>query len=132
MIHLDQNKRITPNQALQHPFITMDHLVDYANCTNVRQSVQMMEVCKKTPNYTFNQFPTQVRPTNEILVTYPLPPAAYFIPPYQVSAPLFVPVAPTDRTFLINNPNWSQLLIPPSFVGLFNSRLTTNDFPNEN
>jgi homeodomain interacting protein kinase len=33
MIHLDQNKRITPNQALLHPFITMDHLVDYANCT---------------------------------------------------------------------------------------------------
>jgi len=31
MIHLDQNKRITPDQALQHPFITMDHLVDYAN-----------------------------------------------------------------------------------------------------
>lgn len=64
----------------------------------------------------------QVRPTNEILVSYPLPPAAYFIPPYQglfilfsspifhwilvsfnlVSAPLFVPVAPTDRPFLIN------------------------------
>ena len=32
MIHLDQNKRITPNQALTHPFITMDHLVDYTNC----------------------------------------------------------------------------------------------------
>jgi homeodomain interacting protein kinase len=32
MIHLDQTSRITPNQALQHPFITMDHLVDYANC----------------------------------------------------------------------------------------------------
>jgi homeodomain interacting protein kinase len=32
MIHLNQNQRITPNQALQHPFITMDHLVDYANC----------------------------------------------------------------------------------------------------
>jgi homeodomain interacting protein kinase len=79
MIHLDQNKRITPSQALQHPFITMDHLVDYANCNkyyfhsalfytilsfflsiSVRQSVQMMEVCKKTPNYTLNHFPTEV------------------------------------------------------------------------
>jgi len=88
--------------------------------------------CKKTPNYTFNQFPTQVRPANEILVTYPIPPAAYFIPPYQVSAPLFVPVAPADRPFLINNPTWSQLLIPPSFVGLFNRRLTTNDFTTNN
>ena len=32
MIHLDQHQRITPNQALHHPFITMEHLVDYANC----------------------------------------------------------------------------------------------------
>ncbi|CAF3876219.1 unnamed protein product [Rotaria sp. Silwood1] len=131
MIHLDQTLRITPNQALNHPFITMDHLVDYTNCNNVRQSVQMMEVCKKPNNFTFNHFTTQIRQpaANEILVSYPLPPAAYFIPPYQVSTPLFVPVAPTDRPFLINNPTWSQLLIPPSFVGLFNRRLTTNDFP---
>ncbi len=63
-----------------------------------------------------------------------------------VGAPLFVPVGPTDRPFLINvilffrnsiqtnlfqNPTWSQLLIPPSFVGLFNRRLTTNDFPSQ-
>jgi len=99
MIHLDQHKRITPNQALLHPFITLEHLVDFTNCNNVRQSVQLMEVCNKTPNYHFQQ---QVRPTNEILVSYPIPPAAYFIPPYQVSAPLFVPVNPTDRPFLIN------------------------------
>ncbi|CAF1248174.1 unnamed protein product [Rotaria sordida] len=133
MIHLDQTLRITPNQALHHPFITMDHLVDYTNCNNVRQSVQMMEVCKKPNNFNFNHFTTQIRqPANEILVSYPLPPAAYFIPPYQVGTPLFVPVAPTDRPFLINNPTWSQLLIPPSFVGLFNRRLTTNDFPSTN
>jgi hypothetical protein len=61
----------------------------------------MMEVCKKTKNYSLNNFPTEVnfrrilfkfifisnskvRPTgNEILVTYPIPPTAYFIPPYQ-------------------------------------------------
>lgn len=79
MIHLDQTLRITPNQALNHPFITMDHLVDYTHCNkliffirslflllfiyfiySVRQSVQMMEVCKKPNNFTFNHFPTQV------------------------------------------------------------------------
>ena len=75
MIHLDQHQRITPNQALHHPFITMEHLVDFANCNkslslslshslpsscSVRQSVQMMEVCKKTPNYSFNHFPQEV------------------------------------------------------------------------
>ena len=31
MIHLDPQQRITPNQALHHPFITMEHLVDYAS-----------------------------------------------------------------------------------------------------
>ena len=80
-----------------------------------------MEVCKKTPDYPLNPFPTEVRPSaNEILVSYPLPPAAYFIPPYQgssralschtialtlilVGTPVFLPVGPTsDRPFLIN------------------------------
>ena len=31
MIHLDPQQRITPNQALNHPFITMEHLVDYVS-----------------------------------------------------------------------------------------------------
>ncbi len=31
MLTLDQERRITPGEALNHPFITMAHLVDYAH-----------------------------------------------------------------------------------------------------
>lgn len=29
MLALDQEQRITPNEALSHPFITISHLIDY-------------------------------------------------------------------------------------------------------
>ena len=32
MLTLDQERRVTPSEALAHPFITMAHLVDYAHC----------------------------------------------------------------------------------------------------
>ena len=47
MLQLDQERRIEPDAALKHPFITMNHLVDYAHLNNVRMSFQMMEVCNK-------------------------------------------------------------------------------------
>lgn len=33
-----------PGEALNHAFVTLAHLVDYAHCNNVKASVQMMEV----------------------------------------------------------------------------------------
>lgn len=39
-----QERRITPGEALNHAFVTLAHLVDYAHCNNVKASVQMMEV----------------------------------------------------------------------------------------
>jgi hypothetical protein len=47
MLQLDQERRIDPDTALKHSFITMAHLVDYAHLNNVRMSFQMMEVCNK-------------------------------------------------------------------------------------
>ena len=32
MLTLDQDRRVTPRDALGHPFITMEHLVEYAHC----------------------------------------------------------------------------------------------------
>ena len=32
MLTLDQERRITPGEALNHPFIVMTHLIDYAHC----------------------------------------------------------------------------------------------------
>ena len=42
-----QERRITPGEALNHAFVTLSHLVDYAHCNNVKASVQMMEVCRR-------------------------------------------------------------------------------------
>lgn len=47
MLQLDQERRIDPDIALKHTFITMNHLVDYAHLNSVRMSFQMMEVCNK-------------------------------------------------------------------------------------
>ncbi|KAL1110272.1 hypothetical protein AAG570_008349, partial [Ranatra chinensis] len=48
MLTMDQvERRITPGEALNHPFVTLVHLVDYAHCNNVKASVQMMEVCRR-------------------------------------------------------------------------------------
>lgn len=48
MLTLDQDKRISPGEALNHNFITLNHLIDYGHCSNVKQSVQTMEVCKRS------------------------------------------------------------------------------------
>ena len=44
-----QERRITPSEALNHPFLTMAHMADYAHCSNVKSSAQKMEICKRTP-----------------------------------------------------------------------------------
>ncbi|WAR02727.1 HIPK2-like protein [Mya arenaria] len=47
MLTLDQERRIKPGEALNHHFIRMAHLVDYAQCGIVKQNVQAMEVCRR-------------------------------------------------------------------------------------
>ncbi|RWS12106.1 homeodomain-interacting protein kinase 2-like protein [Dinothrombium tinctorium] len=47
MLTLDQDRRVTPGEALNHNFVTLNHLLDYAHCSNVKSSVQMMEVCRR-------------------------------------------------------------------------------------
>ncbi|XP_014216388.1 homeodomain-interacting protein kinase 2-like isoform X2 [Copidosoma floridanum] len=53
MLTMDQvERRITPGEALNHAFVTLAHLVDYAHCNNVKASVQMMEVCRRAGDFT--------------------------------------------------------------------------------
>lgn len=69
MLTIDQERRITPGEALNHPFTTLAHLVDYAHCNNVKASVQMMEVCRRTDSmiHTYN---LSVQPTTATLVNF--------------------------------------------------------------
>lgn len=85
MLTIDQERRITPGEALNHPFTTLAHLVDYAHCNNVKASVQMMEVCRRDSSF------HTVQPTTATLVTN------------------FVPNTTENMTFTINNQLSSQV-----------------------
>uniref|UniRef100_A0A0K2T546 non-specific serine/threonine protein kinase n=1 Tax=Lepeophtheirus salmonis TaxID=72036 RepID=A0A0K2T546_LEPSM len=54
MLTMVQERRITPSEALNHPFITMTHMADYAHCANVKASARMMDTCKRTPSTNAN------------------------------------------------------------------------------
>lgn len=84
MLTIDQERRITPGEALNHPFTTLAHLVNYAHCNNVKASVQMMEVCRR------DSMVHSAQPTTATLVTN------------------FVPNA-ENMTFAINNQLSSQV-----------------------
>ncbi|XP_069132119.1 homeodomain-interacting protein kinase 2-like isoform X2 [Argopecten irradians] len=54
MLTLDQERRIMPGEALNHPFATMAHLIEYAGSSMVKQSVQAMEICRRTVKSIFD------------------------------------------------------------------------------
>ncbi|XP_044055454.1 homeodomain-interacting protein kinase 3-like isoform X2 [Siniperca chuatsi] len=46
-LKMDASERITPSQILQHPFITMSHLVGtFKNSSHVKLCVELMSVCQ--------------------------------------------------------------------------------------
>uniref|UniRef100_A0A8C4WST3 non-specific serine/threonine protein kinase n=1 Tax=Eptatretus burgeri TaxID=7764 RepID=A0A8C4WST3_EPTBU len=49
MLVVDAAERITPAQALSHPFLTLSHLQDYGHTTHAASSWQAMEVCHSRP-----------------------------------------------------------------------------------
>lgn len=54
MLTLDQERRISPVEALSHNFVALNHLVEYGHCNNVKSSVQMMEVCRRRSTFDHN------------------------------------------------------------------------------
>ncbi|KAG1664018.1 Homeodomain-interacting protein kinase 2 [Nymphon striatum] len=47
MLTLDQERRITPREALVHNFVSLHHLAEYAHCSTVKESFGMMDVCRR-------------------------------------------------------------------------------------
>lgn len=79
-----KERRITPGEALNHTFVTLSHLVDYAHCNNVKASVQMMEVCRRAGDFTASPAHHQAPPAPQ-----PPPPTslvANFVPTTNGSA----------------------------------------------
>ncbi|XP_061773839.1 homeodomain-interacting protein kinase 2 isoform X3 [Nerophis ophidion] len=60
MLTIDADKRITPVETLNHPFVTMSHLLDFPHSTHVKSCFQNMEICKRRVNMydTVNQSKT--------------------------------------------------------------------------
>lgn len=49
-----QGQRITPGEALNHTFVHLTHLINFGHCNNVRESLQMMEVCRRNGGSAMN------------------------------------------------------------------------------
>uniref|UniRef100_A0A8C5FHE9 Protein kinase domain-containing protein n=1 Tax=Gadus morhua TaxID=8049 RepID=A0A8C5FHE9_GADMO len=75
MLTIDADKRITPIETLNHPFVTMNHLLDFPHSTHVKSCFQNMEICKRRVNMydTVNQsktpFITHVAPSTSTNLT---------------------------------------------------------------
>ncbi|KAE8622903.1 hypothetical protein XENTR_v10005423 [Xenopus tropicalis] len=75
MLTIDADKRITPLKTLNHPFVTMTHLLDFPHSNHVKSCFQNMEICKRRSNMydTVNQikspFTTHVAPNTSTNLT---------------------------------------------------------------
>ncbi|XP_010881628.1 homeodomain-interacting protein kinase 2 isoform X4 [Esox lucius] len=75
MLTIDADKRITPIESLNHPFITMTHLLDFPHSTHVKSCFQNMDICKRrvgmydTVNQSKTPFITHVAPSTSTNLT---------------------------------------------------------------
>ncbi|XP_065421660.1 homeodomain-interacting protein kinase 2 isoform X9 [Chrysemys picta bellii] len=132
MLTIDADKRITPIETLNHPFVTMTHLLDFPHSTHVKSCFQNMEICKRRVNMydTVNQsktpFITHVAPStstnltmtfnNQLNSVHNQPSAASMAAVAQRSMPL-----QTGTAQICARPDpFQQALIvcPPGFQGL--------------
>ncbi|XP_036284520.1 homeodomain-interacting protein kinase 3 isoform X3 [Pipistrellus kuhlii] len=50
MLLIDADLRITPAETLNHPFVTMKHLLDFPHSNHVKSCFHIMDICKSHPN----------------------------------------------------------------------------------
>ncbi|XP_067850315.1 homeodomain-interacting protein kinase 3a isoform X2 [Heptranchias perlo] len=50
MLLIDAEKRITPVETMNHPFVTMQHLLDFPHSNHVKSCFHIMDVCRWRPN----------------------------------------------------------------------------------
>lgn len=132
MLTIDADKRVTPIETLNHPFVTMTHLLDFPHSSHVKSCFQNMEICKRrvnmydTVNHSKTPFITHVAPStstnltmtfnNHLNTVHSQPSAASMAAVAQRSMPL-----QTGTTQICARPDpFQQALIvcPPAFQGL--------------
>ncbi|XP_034390329.1 homeodomain-interacting protein kinase 2 isoform X4 [Cyclopterus lumpus] len=133
MLTIDADKRITPIETLNHPFVTMSHLLDFPHSTHVKSCFQNMEICKRRVNMydTVNQsktpFITHVAPNtstnltmtfnNQLNTVHSQPSAASMAAVAQRSMPL-QPGAPQLCAARPDPFQQALIVCPPGFQGL--------------
>uniref|UniRef100_A0A3Q3E1N7 non-specific serine/threonine protein kinase n=1 Tax=Hippocampus comes TaxID=109280 RepID=A0A3Q3E1N7_HIPCM len=50
MLLIDAEERIAPAEALSHPFVTMQHLLDFPHSNHVKSCFHIMDICSTRPN----------------------------------------------------------------------------------
>ncbi|XP_072128936.1 homeodomain-interacting protein kinase 3a isoform X3 [Mobula birostris] len=50
MLLIDAEKRITPVEAMSHPFVAMQHLLDFPHSNHVKSCFHIMDVCRWRPS----------------------------------------------------------------------------------
>ncbi|XP_041441130.1 homeodomain interacting protein kinase 2 L homeolog isoform X1 [Xenopus laevis] len=132
MLTIDADKRITPIETLNHPFVTMTHLLDFPHSSHVKSCFQNMEICKRrvnmydTVNHSKTPFITHVAPStstnltmtfsNQLNTVHSQPTAASMAAVAQRTMPL-----QTGTAQICARPDpFQQALIvcPPAFQGL--------------
>nr|CAB3252980.1 homeodomain-interacting protein kinase 2 [Phallusia mammillata] len=136
MLVLNSECRITPGEALNHPFVAMSHLVDYAHSTLVKSVVQKMEVCRRSHLYDLVGHQNQAV---AMAAAAAAPPAAPFLsgfnPPAAAPATLQVPLAnqtsrPAGHSFPRGAALQQPLFICPTYS--LQSSPARNPQPNPN
>ncbi|XP_075066747.1 homeodomain-interacting protein kinase 2 isoform X2 [Mixophyes fleayi] len=139
MLTIDADKRITPIETLNHPFVTMTHLLDFPHSSHVKSCFQNMEICKRrvnmydTVNHSKTPFITHVAPStstnltmtfnNQLNTVHSQSSAASMAAVAQRSLPL-----QTGATQICARPDpFQQALIvcPPAFQGSLGSLVHT-------
>ncbi|CAL8358171.1 unnamed protein product [Lota lota] len=112
MLTIDADKRITPIETLNHPFVTMNHLLDFPHSTHVKSCFQNMEICKRRVNMydTVNQsktpFITHVAPSTSTNLTMTFNNQLNTV---HSQASCLASSSTTNATFSLANPDVSLL-----------------------
>ncbi|GIY82682.1 homeodomain-interacting protein kinase 2 [Caerostris extrusa] len=98
MLTLDQERRITPSEALNHNFATMNHLLDYGHCENVKEAVRLNESCKRHKrNCDVNSNPIP------IVTGFPANNGVSLLPSQRINLPQHQPSARATGAPVVNN-----------------------------
>ncbi|XP_027016087.2 homeodomain-interacting protein kinase 3 isoform X1 [Tachysurus fulvidraco] len=127
MLWIDAEKRIVPGEVLNHPFVTMQHLLEFPHSNHVKSCFHIMDVCRPRPG-TYDGVNRNkasfTRPATTSAPNLPVPyskMAAIHTQPLAPSAPSVIhPAIPLQTGSAQFGDSFQQALIicPPALQGL--------------